>query len=160
MTEIIRIHQALLADRSTGNAESPDSWASEWAFEVPVYDKSWVIAKYSGGDFHAVADRYQSCNPPTTVRDYPPSPRLVANPIRRGRRSGLGGAGSISTRSSSTANLLSNFKPPYPIHLSIGTVANHGSINDAWVLEPDADGGFDVYDISGMSRKYPGRVSA
>ncbi|KAI0007647.1 hypothetical protein F4779DRAFT_590813 [Xylariaceae sp. FL0662B] len=225
ITEAIRVHGILLADRSSGNAATASEWATQWPWEEPWYSKEWV--KYTQGDFHDVNkyepcqfdDRYDFIPSPSNepgqlrVRAYldrlnqmknsdggppggPPGggpsgsgpsaggPPGGAPPARgpprgggegpsRGRGRGLsrgGGQGQGSfrggtrgnnprggrargrgaSRSSQRPDLKLNFEPPYPIHLSIGTVANHGTTSDAWVLDPDADGGFDVYDISGI----------
>lgn len=49
------------------------------------------------------------------------------------------------TKRSGTTSLI----PGIFAYLTISEICDHRHIEDAWIIEPDNDFGFDVYDISG-----------
>lgn len=44
----------------------------------------------------------------------------------------------------------SNRTPRHPVYLTISEIGDHRRFEDVWIVEPDLNLGFDVYDVSGM----------
>ena len=44
-----------------------------------------------------------------------------------------------------------NRMPHSPMYLTISEVGDHRQFEDIWIAEPDANLGFDVYNLSGVS---------
>ncbi|OTB10097.1 hypothetical protein K445DRAFT_371397 [Daldinia sp. EC12] len=131
----------LRAERSSH--PNPNSWGP-FSFKVPPFEPGWVTAQSYQQSFTIPIQQRFKAVVPWTGGNFPPPPRSPRSPVNltinfnNHRIHPLGYAAQHS-----------HFKRNYPKHFYIGDVANHRALNDAWVVEVDGEGGFDVFDITG-----------
>lgn len=128
----------------------PNTWVN-FTFTIPRYEPGWVMATKYGG-FLEFADQatyvnYNSWHDlarGSSLFDSPPSspPPSNSGPSSQGP--------TVATRPGATAQ--QQWAMParrlYPRYFYISHVANHRSLDNAWVVEPDGSSGFNVFRIT------------
>ncbi|KAI1370119.1 hypothetical protein F4677DRAFT_451708 [Hypoxylon crocopeplum] len=135
---------------------APDTWTS-FSFVVPPYEPGWVTAKMQMMDLSVpIGERYtpvlpwqdaslfQDLSPPTSPIM---APKVSSTAAKDGSRKV---APRVAARDPASQRLQLSSRRPYPKYFYIGSVADHRSLVDAWVIEPDDNSGFDVFDITGV----------
>ncbi|KAI8957311.1 hypothetical protein F5Y11DRAFT_340083 [Daldinia sp. FL1419] len=119
-----------------------EAWGS-FSFKIPKYNPNWVVANQSNLVLSApIHHRFGNLVPWTSGRtpqptwSPPPSPHTMDSQWKK-----------FKMHPSHAAKILPTV-PIYPPHVGVGIVANHRTLDDAWVVEPDGSDGFDIFDIT------------
>ncbi|OTB03831.1 hypothetical protein M426DRAFT_170010 [Hypoxylon sp. CI-4A] len=150
LREVIKCFRAQRLERMMDMKQT--SWAS-FNFTIPTYDPGWVLAPVKGQRFSiSTKARYHATNnwlQPNFVNEIfaPKKP-----PKQPGPASNSNNTGGKSRAYFNTTLVPIDITAPI-IYYYPSTVAFHRSLDDAWVVEPDGAGGFDVYDITDILKR-------
>ncbi|KAI0173207.1 hypothetical protein GGR52DRAFT_542267 [Hypoxylon sp. FL1284] len=128
---VIQCYTQIRAEREAN--PDHDIWTS-FPFSIPPYDPGWVTVEYVGGTF-AYPDqvRYGNYNP---WQDLAQGSTFFPSPPSSPPPGPAGGSGSMVATRSMTSRMLPS-RRVYTQYFYISHVANHRSLDNAWVVEPD-----------------------
>ncbi|XXG95176.1 hypothetical protein Hte_001436 [Hypoxylon texense] len=137
----------------------PNTWAN-FTFTIPPYEPGWTSTTKFGGSI-AMADQaiyynYDSWHDlarGSSLFISPPSspPPSTSGPGTSGPSSGgpvVATRGTMAQRRPAIPA-----RRPYPRYFYISHVANHRSLDNAWVVEPDGGSGFNVFRITNLLKE-------